>query len=153
MRTATLHQLKIEGHDLIDEIVAHGIERNRIYHSLRMRLQVPYGKEHFSKMRTRQEVERAIDKLNEILLQVKRQEVNSHSILKPSKPKKPKPPSSGTKQLKKEQNTAYRDGLAKLPPGTLREQARLVSRINRFALQFPPSLQGFARAYAVRFFK
>lgn len=61
-----IFELKHQGHGLIDELVLRGIPRHRVYKQLREKLGVQDGFEHFARMSTISQVERAIRVLREM---------------------------------------------------------------------------------------
>lgn len=56
-----LLELKQEGHDLIDTLVASGLSRSKVYNRLRKRTNRAQGREHFGKMHTIGEAQEAVD--------------------------------------------------------------------------------------------
>lgn len=61
-----IFELKHEGHGLIDELVMLGIPRYKVYQQLKCRLKVPDGYEHFARMSTISQVQKAITVLRDI---------------------------------------------------------------------------------------
>lgn len=70
-----IYQLKEEGHELIEELVAGGMRlmgHRGVYGILRRRLKVPEGKQHFGAMNKEWEVINAVNELKEMLLSKKK---------------------------------------------------------------------------------
>jgi predicted GTPase len=150
-----LKEMKGECHDLIDEIYNTGMPLWVIYSDLRKRLKCEYGKEHFSAMKTYEEVERAMI----VLDQMKKQRLIS---MQPRKKKKKAVTLSERLQVEKNrlENSRKRalklqkqeDSIAlkKISRTALHAQIAKTARINQLVLRTPKPLQRIVRAVAIR---
>lgn len=143
-----IQRLKAYGHDLIDDLLAKGFSKDRVYNALRVRLGCARGNEHFSAMWKIRELHNAIEIL---------EDMNERAVWTPSKKKKkPKPKSlaqmldDAEKQKRKEdrkeqqeQKKQNKELNRKLDKEKLRAELRRVSRINTITAKFPAPLRPF----------
>lgn len=82
-------KLKHDGHDLIDELVALGINRRQVYSVLAKRLSRPEPGAHFEKVRTVRELEPMVQELRQF--RDERLKARPHKLRKKKKNKLPGP--------------------------------------------------------------
>ena len=84
-----IFELKAYGHELIDDIVRLGVQRNTVYSRLEENLKVPKGMGHFARMATISQVGKAI-------VELKAMKKRRKKTLRSRNPKAPPQPSKAT---------------------------------------------------------